>query len=34
MEVAMARYKDYSYEQAVIIPIDFSKQIIPGTGFF
>jgi transposase len=27
----MARFKDYSYEQAVIIPIDFSKQIIPGT---
>ena len=27
----MARYKNYSYEQAVIIPLDFSKQIIPGT---
>lgn len=27
----MARYKNYSYEQAMFIPINFSKQIIPGT---
>ncbi len=27
----MARYKNYSYEQAVINFLDFSKQIIPGT---
>jgi len=27
----MARYKDYSYDQGIMIPIDFSKQIVPGT---
>jgi transposase len=27
----MARYKDYSYEQAKFIPISFSQQILPGT---
>ena len=27
----MARYKDYSYTQGIMIPIDFTKQIIPGT---
>jgi len=27
----MARYKNYSYEQAMFIPINFSKQIIPGS---
>ena len=27
----MARYKNYSYEQAMFIPIKFSKQIIPGS---
>ncbi|MBU1086215.1 MAG: transposase, partial [Candidatus Omnitrophica bacterium] len=27
----MARYKSYSYEQAMFIPINFSKQIIPGS---
>jgi len=27
----MARYKNYSYEQAMFIPINFNKQIIPGS---
>ncbi len=27
----MARYKEYSYEQGVMIPVDFSSQILPGT---
>ncbi len=27
----MARYKSYSYEQSMLIPINFNKQIIPGT---
>jgi hypothetical protein len=27
----MARYKGYTYEQGIMIPVDFSKQIIPGT---
>ena len=27
----MARYKDYSYEQGIMIPVDFTKQIVPGT---
>jgi len=27
----MARYKDYSYSQGVMIPVDFTKQITPGT---
>ncbi len=27
----MARYKTYSYNQGIMIPVDFSKQIIPGT---
>ena len=27
----MARYKQYSYEQGIMIPVDFTKQIIPGT---
>jgi len=27
----MARYKYYSYEQGVMIPVNFSSQIVPGT---
>ena len=27
----MGRFKYYSYEQTVILPINFSKQILPGT---
>jgi transposase len=27
----MARYKNYSYEQSVFIPVNFDKQIIPGS---
>jgi transposase len=27
----MARYKDYSYEQTVLIPVCFDRQIQPGT---
>jgi hypothetical protein len=27
----MARYKEYSYNQSKLIPIYFSKQILPGT---
>ena len=27
----MGRYKTYSYEQGIMIPVDFTKQIIPGT---
>jgi hypothetical protein len=27
----MARYKEYSYEQAKLIPISFQQQIVPGT---
>src|SRR3990172_6071487 len=27
----MARYKDHSYTQGITIPIDFTKQIVPGT---
>ncbi len=27
----MARYKEYSYEQAKLIPISFQQQILPGT---
>jgi hypothetical protein len=27
----MARYKDYSYEQAKLIPISFQQQILPGS---
>lgn len=27
----MAKYKDYSYEQSIMIPVDFTKQILPGT---
>ena len=27
----MARYKDYSYEQTKLIPLSFSRQILPGT---
>jgi len=27
----MARYKDYSYSQGIMIPVDFTKQIVPGT---
>lgn len=27
----MARYKDYSYEQGIMVPISFDKQIQPGT---
>lgn len=27
----MAKYKDYSYDQGVFLPVYFDKQIIPGT---
>jgi transposase len=27
----MARYKDYCYEQTKLIPLSFSRQILPGT---
>jgi transposase len=27
----MARYKDYSYTQGIMIPVDFTQQILPGT---
>jgi len=27
----MARYREYSYEQNVMLPIDFKSQILPGT---
>jgi transposase len=27
----MARYKEYSYEQGKFIPIQFDRQILPGT---
>ena len=27
----MTRYKDYSYDQGIMIPIDLTKQIVPGT---
>ncbi|MCK4463870.1 MAG: transposase, partial [Candidatus Omnitrophica bacterium] len=27
----MAKYKNYSYEQLMFIPVNFSKQIIPGS---
>ncbi len=27
----MARYKDYSYDQTMMIPVSFEKQILPGT---
>jgi len=27
----MARYKEYSYDQGKLIPIDFKEQILPGT---
>ncbi|MFQ5932308.1 MAG: IS1182 family transposase [Nitrospiraceae bacterium] len=27
----MARYKEYSYDQAKLIPVSFHKQILPGT---
>ena len=27
----MGRYRDYSYEQTVFLPINFNKQILPGT---
>ena len=27
----MPRFKDYCYEQSKLIPIAFSKQILPGT---
>jgi len=27
----MGKYKEYSYEQKVFLPISFSKQILPGT---
>ncbi|HPJ42794.1 MAG TPA: transposase [Spirochaetota bacterium] len=31
LEEAMAWYKPYSYEQGVMIPVDFTSQIVPGT---
>lgn len=27
----MAKYKDYSYEQTVLLPVNFSNQILLGT---
>ena len=27
----MGRFRDYSYEQTVFLPINFNKQILPGT---
>ncbi len=27
----MAKYKDYSYDQGVFLPVFFDKQILPGT---
>jgi len=27
----MARYKDHSYSQGIMIPIDLTNQIVPGT---
>jgi len=27
----MGRYKEYSYEQTIFLPINFNKQILPGT---
>ncbi len=27
----MGKYKEYSYEQKVLLPIDFSEQVLPGT---
>ena len=27
----MARYKDYNYDQSKLIPISFSRQILPGS---
>ncbi len=27
----MAKYRKYSYDQGVMVPVDFSKQIVPGT---
>jgi hypothetical protein len=27
----MGRFKDYSYEQTVFLPINFLKQVSPGT---
>ena len=27
----MAKYKDYSYDQGIFLPVFFDKQILPGT---
>ena len=27
----MARYKEYSYDQTMMIPVSFKNQILPGT---
>lgn len=27
----MARYKQYNYDQLKLLPISFSRQILPGT---
>ena len=27
----MARYKDYNHDQSKLIPISFSRQILPGS---
>lgn len=27
----MARFKEYSYEQTVLLPVDYEKQLLPGT---
>jgi len=27
----MARYKNYSYDQGILLPVFFDRQILPGT---
>ena len=27
----MPRYKKYDYTQSILLPVEFSKQILPGT---
>ena len=27
----MARYKEYSYDQKMFLPVSFSEQVLPGT---
>ncbi len=33
-EKQMAKYKGYSYDQGVFLPVYFDKQILPGTFEF